>query len=415
VIIVQDREKEEGGRTSRGGGRKSEGRRKRSSSSLNTSFTKNRRASLGLDMPIFSKVSTKSSRMFDSIWGDATDEDSTIYSNSVGGKDVKSAWRDCVHRVKSHGKMIFLCIALTVFLVVVIIVVVTMIPVWLQSEERGESGELGGLAYGDKGDGVMMDSSSGGKTDSNDGGLVVDSEGEETVPATASKLVLSSPPYNLDSLCTQEALLEDGGYDKCVSACFPSRCCLIDESQTYEVWTLHIGANDVEEIGESISSCFKDHEDACIRYNQACSVLGKDSLLPVKPPSSNEVLAMNNVEKLHLAEKIIQACSPAVEGGPSEGRAECQALCETKACCFVEDIEEEETARVTDTGTDSILDTPSNITGAKVIVDAPLDVEEESATNTTENGGRNMRSIKYCGNDPQEFCVTYAGCEAYFQ
>ncbi len=469
VIIVQDREVE-GGQASRGrgGGRKGKGGRNRPS--LNNGFTKNRRASLGLDMPIFSKVSRKSSRTFESIWGGATDEDSTIYSNSAAGStNLKSAW----HKVKAHGKMIFLCIAVTVFLFVVIIVIVTMIPVWLQSEERGESGELGGLAYGDKGDGVMMDSSSGVMTDSSDGGLVVDREGgeeavpatassivvdseggeeavpapvssivvdseggEEAVPATASsKFVLSPPPSNLDYLCAQEALLEDGGYDKCVSACFPSRCCLIEESKTYKVWTLYIGANDVEEIGESISSCFNDHEDTCIRYNQACSVLGKDSLLPVKPPSTNEVLAMNNVEKLNLAEKIIQACSPAVEGGPSEGRAECQAFCETKACCFVEDDEEDETARVTDTGTDSILDTPSNstgaltpgnstgaldtpsnnFTGAKVIVDAPLDVEEESDTNTTENSGRNMRNIKYCGNDPQEFCVTYAGCEAFFQ
>mmetsp|Transcript_7954 Transcript_7954/g.12451 ORF Transcript_7954/g.12451 Transcript_7954/m.12451 type:complete len:661 (+) Transcript_7954:201-2183(+) len=444
VIIVHDKEK--GGRR----GRKGEGRRSPSSNSTN--FTTNRRASLGLDMPIFSKVSRKSSRIVESIWGDATDdEDSTIYSNSIvgggGGKKkevVKSAWRDYVYKVKNHGKMIFLCIAVSVFCIAVIIVIVTMVPIWLQSEERGESGELGGLAYGDnKGDGVIMDSSSssssGVMTDSNDGGVVVDSEGEDTVPAAAasSKLALSPPPYNLDDLCKQETLLDDGGYDNCVSACFPSRCCLIEESQTYKVWTLHIGANDAEEIGETISSCFNDHEDTCIRYNEACSVLGKDSLLPVKPPSSKEVLAMNNSEKLQLAEEIIQACSPAgEEEGPSEGQAECQALCETKACCFVEDTEEEETVRVTDTGTNSILDTSGNSTGTttpgrnstldtssnstgttKLLVDAPLTLEEEphTAENTTEISGRNMRSIKYCGNDPQEFCVTYAGCEAYFQ
>jgi len=418
AIIVHDKEGGEGG-----------GRMNKRSSS--TYFHKSRRASLGLDMPIFSKVSRKSSRAFESVWGDATDEDS-MYSNSAGSKEKKS-WKNFVYRVKSHGKMVLLCIAISVILIAVMGVLIAMVPMWLQSEERGESAELGGLAYGE-GDGVMMDSS-GVMTDSSDGGLV---DSEEEVPAT-SKLVLTPPPYNLDYLCKQESLLEEGGYDKCVSACFPSRCCLVDESQTYEVWTLHIGANDIEEIGKTISSCFKDREDICIRYNQACSVLGKDSLLPIKPPSSKEVLAMNNVEKLHLAETIIRACSPRVEGS-NEGLAECQALCETKACCFVEDIEEDESLRVTDTGASSILDIPANnstgastvlaipvnnstgastglgiptnATEANSILGIPTNLEEEP--NTAENSGRKIRS-KYCGDDPQQYCVTYAGCEAYFQ
>eukprot|EP00985_Skeletonema_marinoi_P008040 scaffold3582_cov143-Skeletonema_marinoi.AAC.9 len=398
------------------GGEGGERRNKRSSSTL---FHKSRRASLGLDMPIFSKVSRKSSRAFESIWGDATDEDS-MYSNSAGSKERKS-WKNFVYRVKSHGKMVLLCIAISVILIAVMSVLIAMVPMWLQSEERGESAELGGLAYGE-GDGVMMDSSSGVMTDSSDGGLV---DSEEEVSAT-SKLVLTPPPYNLDYLCKQESLLEEGGYDKCVSACFPSRCCLVDESETYEVWTLHIGANDIEEIGKTISSCFKDREDTCIRYNQACSVLGKDSLLPIKPPSSKEVLAMNNVEKLHLAETIIRACSPRVDGS-NEGLAECQALCETKACCFVEDIEEDESVRVTDTGASSILDIvpannstgastvldiPTNVTEANSILDIPTNLEEEP--NAAENSGRKIRS-KYCGDDPQQYCITYAGCEAYFQ
>jgi len=362
---------------------------KRSSPS---SFHIKRRTSLGLDMPIFSKVSGQSSRMFESIWGDTTDDDS-MYSNSAGSKERKSAWGNCVYKVKNHGKMVLICVAILIILIAMIGVLIVMIPMWLKSGERSESAELGGLAYGE-GDGVMMDSS-GVMTDGSSNGGLLDSEAEEV--SAASKLVISPPPYNLDLLCEQETLLEEGGYDKCVSACFPSRCCLVEESKTYEVWTLHIGANDIEEIGESISSCLKDHEDTCIRYNQACSVLGNDSLLPIKPPSSSEVLAMNNVEKLNLAEKIIRVCSPRIKGS-TEGLTECQALCETKACCFVEDIDEDESVlRVTDTGASSILDTPSNFTGSKF----------------PENGDRKM--LKYCGNDPQQFCLTYAGCEAYFQ
>jgi len=279
-------------------------------------------------------------------------------------------------------------------------VLIAMIPIWIQSEERGESAEVGGgLAYGE-GDGVLMDSSSGSSSSS---GVLVAS-GEEDAPTTASKLELTPPPYDLDHVCKQETLLEDGGYDTCVSACFPSRCCLVDESQTYEVWTLHIGANDIEEIGKSIPSCFKDHKDTCMKYNQACSILGKQALLPVKPPSSKEVLAMNNVEKLQLAETIIGACSPRVEGS-REGLAECQALCEAKACCFVEDIEEEESpVRVTDTGASSILEIPPS-----------NNLEEGEVPPTTENSGRKVQITKYCGDDPQQFCLTYAGCETYFQ
>jgi hypothetical protein len=365
------------------------GKREGSSSSKNES---RRRASLGLDMPIFSKVSLKSSRKFESIWGEGagntTDEDS-MYSNSAGSKERKSAIKNCVYGIKSHGKMVLLCIAISVVLSAAIGVLIAMIPIWIQSEERVESAEVGGLAYGE-GDGVLMDSSSSGGSSEVSGV----SEGEAS---TASKLVLTSPPYNLDHVCKQETLLEEGGYDNCVSACFPSRCCLVDESQIYEVWTLHIGANDIEEIGKSISSCFNDYKDKCMRYNQSCSILGKQALLPVKPPSSKEVLAMNNVEKLQLAEMIIRACSPRVE----EGLAECQALCEPKSCCFVEDIEEEEPARVTDTGASSILDEiPSNLEGEPV---------------TAENGGRKVQLTKYCGDDPHQFCLTYAGCETYFQ
>jgi hypothetical protein len=318
--------------------------------------------------------------MFESLWGDTTDDDS-MYSNSAGSKERKSVLRNCVWRVKNHGKMVLICVALLVILVAVIGVLTVMIPMWLQSGERGESAELGGLAYGE-GDGVMMDSS---------GGSIATSEEEEA--SATSKLVISPPPYNIDLLCEQESLLKDGGYDECVSACLPSRCCLVEDSKAYEVWALHIGANDIEEIGKSIPSCLKDNKDLCIRYKQACGALGSDSLLPIKPPSSSEVSAMNDVEKLALAEKIIRACSPRF----TDGLAECQALCETKACCFVKDIEEDESVRVTDTGESSILDTPVNLTGSNLIA---------------ENGDRKM--LRYCGNDPKQFCLTYAGCEPYF-
>ena len=82
--------------------------------------------------------------------------------------------------------------------------------------------------------------------------------------------------------------------------------------------------------------------------------------------------------------------------------------------------------RVTDTGASSILDIPANnSTGASTVFDIPTNVTEansildiptnlEEEPNTAENSGRKIRS-KYCGDDPQQYCITYAGCEAYFQ
>ena len=379
AVIVHDDKGEGGGR----------GRRIRGS----TKPPKNRRGSLGFDIPLFSKVSRQSG-VFEKIWGeaDAITEDELTYTSDSAGSE--SGWRSFVHRVKSHGKMVLLCIAISLTLIVVIGVLIAMIPAWLRSEERGESGEVGGLAYEDEG--VLMDSSSSSSSSGGSSGA-----GSEKEVAGTSKLVLIPPPYDLISLCNQNNLLVEGGYDSCVSACFPSRCCLVDESETYEVWTLHIGANDIDEIGKTITPCFKDHGDTCMRYNDACSILGKDSLLPKKPPSSMEVLAMNNVEKLDLAESILRACSPRNEGGKGEGLAECQALCESKACCFVD---EDETERVTDTGASSILEGPSN----------NLEEELEGIIGTAENGSRKVQRFAYCGDDPQQFCLTYAGCETYF-
>jgi hypothetical protein len=277
-------------------------------------------------------------------------------------------------------------------------VLVAMIPLWMQSEERGESGEVGGLAYGDGNKGVLMDSSN-----SSSSGAVAATE-KENPAASISSFVLDPPPYNLANICKKESLLKAGGYERCVSACFPSRCCLVDESNPYEVWTLHIGLNGSDEIGKSISSCFQDNKDMCIRYKQECSVLGKHSLLPVKPPSSKEVLAMNNKAKLALAEDIIRACSPREDDSTESFAKECQSFCEAKECCFHEDKEnDKETIRVTDTdiGASSIL--PS------------LGISDGKNNSTRKVLKAKQSTIEYCGNDPQQFCVTYAGCELYFQ
>lgn len=311
---------------------------------------------------------------FESVWGGSSDTDEENPHLSSNGSGIKEkVIKTCFNRFRSHGRMLLSCIVALIVLSASIGVLVLIIPLWVRSEERGESGEVGGLSYGE-GDGVLLDNS-------NIDGVVL--------PAAASSaVVLEPPPYNLNIICKQQSLLEEGGYDRCVSACLPSRCCLLDESEQYEVWTTwHIGANnasDDKEIGKFISSCFNENENICIRYNQGCSILGKHVLLPVKPPLDTAVMVMNNSQKLQLAETIIRACSSTSEGANGEGLGECQAFCEAKECCFLKDTNEDE-----------------------AIVD--------SGSITSENNGRNTQQTDYCGDDPQSFCLLYAGCEQYLQ
>ena len=50
---------------------------------------------------------------------------------------------------------------------------------------------------------------------------------------------LAPPPYNLQLLCSHASISQPGGYEKCVAACLPSRCCLVPADDPYEVWTVH--------------------------------------------------------------------------------------------------------------------------------------------------------------------------------
>ncbi len=116
---------------------------------------------------------------------------------------------------------------------------------------------------------------------------------------------------------------------------------------------------------------------------------------------------MNNKAKLALAEDIIRACSPREDGSSERFAKECQSFCEAKECCFQEDKDDETVPRVTDTdiGASSILPSEGNNTAIA-----------SSENNSTRKVLKTKQStIEYCGNDPQQFCVTYAGCELYFQ
>ena len=311
--------------------------------------------------------------------------------------------------VKSHGKLTALCVLISIGLAATIGALVVMVPLWMDSEERGESGELGGLAYGGgevgdgTGGGVMMDNSqptipveTGGDTllvdnspanedvgapstttSSESGRLPTSNSGISTSPnynGGSNSNKFKPPPYNLSMLCSKTAVGKSGGYEKCAGACLPSQCCLVSENKPYEVWTVHKTSGYVATaIGTVIHSCFKEHADQCVQYYNQCSSLGTTVLLPRKPPTRMEVDVMNNSEKLELAEWINHSCSKVGKktrnlattvGG---GESECQMLCHAKECCFVDDDEQSQSTSSSSSSswsTGSMMQTSNNEGGS---------------------------------------------------
>lgn len=96
-------------------------------------------------------------------------------------------------------------------------------------------------------------------------------------------------------------------------------------------------------IGTMIPSCFHEHRDLCVQYYNQCSILGTPTLLPRKPPSTEDVKSMSESEKLELAEWINHGCTKLRSGDStgSLGESECELLCHEKECCFANDDEEE--------------------------------------------------------------------------
>ena len=391
----------------------------------------------------------------------------------------------------------------------------------MESEERGESGELGGVAYSVEENtkvntwaGEVVVNRSGGsdgkeqvdEETSNEDNSDVGAAQTSKVPSTTTNeepqkdepevpdLVATSqanffkpPPYDLQSICSSSSLSKSDGYDMCIAACLPSRCCLISEE--YKVWTIPetwrlqllypgvetMGQVDKKEaVGDIISSCLFEQPDLCREYKTQCSVLPLGVLLPLKPPSKDEVANMSSKKRLELAEYINHSCKKSSKAG---GDNECQLLCQEKACCFADNEKEtkaflphtevvsittvpnsdnidepqDEVKQValdqqpTNTtkestqaslplnGTESELsnstlrllqqqnvETYVNITDGKGVTSvdelSPLP-EEESSVNTAMAKSSQEESdveLTSCVNDPLEHCTIYAGCLALF-
>jgi len=226
--------------------------------------------------------------------------------------------------LQDHKKATILCALLSISLAIILGVLMAMVPAWMASEaEDLRNGGKSGLAYG-----------------------------------SGSGFSLGEPPYNLQDLCSKESRYAPGGHDNCVSACLPSRCCLVPEGELHELWKPDVGGSGSissaslrtaeSEETETVSSCYSQNRDTCNAYHKQCSVLGVHALLPRKPPSTEEVTLMGEGEKLDLAEWILHSCSDlrrtrSTSLVTEDVSSECQMLCQEKECCFAEDsIDEKE-------------------------------------------------------------------------
>jgi len=308
-----------------------------------------------------------------------------------------------------------------------LVLVVMAITIGMESEERSESGELGGLAYSVEentkvntwaGE-VVVNRSGGGdgkeqvdekavNEDNDDVGAAQTSkvpstttneepqkdEPEVPVVATNRADFFMPPPYDLQNICSSSSISQSDGYDMCIAACLPSRCCLISEE--YKVWTipetwrLQLSYPDVETMGQYdkeapviddiISSCLFEQPHLCREYKAQCSVLPQAVLLPLKPPSKDAAANMNAKKGLELAEYINHSCKKSSK--TIEGDNECQLLCQEKACCFA-DNEKEIKAFLPHTEVVSITTVPNSDN-----IDEPQDEVKQVAldrqpTNTT--------------------------------
>jgi len=326
--------------------------------------------------------------------------------------------RKCRSFLGEHIKLTASCL---------LVLVVMAITIGMESEERSESGELGGLAYSVEentkvntwaGE-VVVNRSGGGdgkeqvdekavNEDNDDVGAAQTSkvpstttneepqkdEPEVPVVATNRADFFMPPPYDLQNICSSSSISQSDGYDMCIAACLPSRCCLISEE--YKVWTIPetwrlqllypgvetMGQVDKKEavIGDIISSCLLEQPDLCREYKNQCSILPLAVLLPLKPPSKDAAANMNAKKGLELAEYINHSCKKSSK--TIEGDNECQLLCQEKACCFA-DNEKETKAFLPHTEVVSITTVPNSDN-----IDEPQDEVKQVAldrqpTNTT--------------------------------
>lgn len=257
-------------------------------------------------------------------------EDAVASWDAVGRSRSSLRVTTCREFVKNHKKATALCVFVSVGVAATIGVMLALLPVWMASDAEelvaGSNNEMGnsGVVYGS---GVGYS--------------------------------LESAPHNLEQLCSKESRYKPGGHDKCISACLPSRCCLVPEGKPHELWIprvdvgggsssstasaslRNVESKEAETENEIITSCYSQNQNTCKDYHKGCSVLGAHTLLPRKPPTIEDVSVMEEKEKLDLAEWIIHSCSDLRStrlGFPSLGTSsECEMLCQEKECCFADD------------------------------------------------------------------------------
>ena len=346
------------------------------------------------------------------------------YRGGAGGRGYYDPSASRCSNLFSSVKLTAICVVFSMAMSVIVGALVVLVPLWMTMDERVASAELGGLAY----DGVASGGGGdGGGAGGNPGSSSSSSSSSSTASASVSSPTLKPPPYDLSVICGQPSLNQPGGYDKCVAACLPSQCCLVPKGEPYEVWAPppsgvngarttsfanSVTAGQQPAIGTIIQSCFDQHPDQCVQYNNQCSILGASVLLPRSPPSADEVAVMTDAEKLRLAEQVNHSCGKlhhtTITGSSAE--SECRALCRGMDFCFDARRRRRRHLRELARGHRELEVSHIEIPGDEDFAYTEAELEEESttadlsATTTTTTAAVSEKDL----------CVIYAGCAPLF-
>lgn len=104
-----------------------------------------------------------------------------------------------------------------------------------------------------------------------------------------------APPLELETICTQENIATQDGFDACTVLCEPAQCCRFDP------------------ITEPKLSCQRGHVQDCHTYHHYCERPPRAAVIPFVPPPDN-IHQLCTKEKMHTPEGVTD-CARACQGG----------------------------------------------------------------------------------------------------
>ena len=302
---------------------------------------------------------------FDRLWDDRGDDGTQgkgrHANGDLGGKGGHAPRASCRSVLRANIRRVSVCLVFLVGVAVTVGTLATMVPIWMAGEGNAIGSEVESGAGG-RNNNVMLDTSGGRGPVSIDTTLASGGGGKNfgldpsyesaggspsstkagppprpaviptPTPPTPDLGGFLPPPPDLKSVCGRRAISTPAGRDRCLSACVPSRCCLVPQGSPYTIWsraTLDPYEPDESSLGTTVFSCFRRNAKMCVEYYDSCGALGDDALIPRGVPTAGEMKDMGEAGLLDLAERVNHAC-----GRRENDVRQCAALCEGRRCCF---------------------------------------------------------------------------------